>query len=89
LTVQLEKAIGFKSKVRVLGAISEHGRIPVTKLSRVTGLNHEIINKSLETLRELNLVKEYRIGHNRLIESNFDRLSVTFEKKKGMTMSLK
>jgi DNA-binding transcriptional ArsR family regulator len=89
MTDPLEKAIGFKSKVRVLGAVAENERISVTHLSRITGLNHEIVNKSLETLRELNLVKEYRGGHNRLIESNFDKLSVTFEKKKGLTLSLK
>jgi predicted transcriptional regulator len=88
LIVQLEKAIGFKSKVRVLGAVAENERINVTQISRKTGLNHEIINKCLETLRELNLVKEYRIGNHRIIESNFDRLSVTFEKKKGITMKV-
>jgi hypothetical protein len=35
--------------------------------------------KPRNTKRTINLVKEYRIGHHRIIESNFDRLSVTFE----------
>jgi predicted transcriptional regulator len=84
----LEEAIQFKSRVRILGAISKEGRLNITQLSRITGLNHYNVMKSIKVLKRIGLIKVYRKEHNHIVESNFQSLAICFEKGEDMTMEL-
>jgi predicted transcriptional regulator len=88
MTDSLEEAIQFKSRVRILGAISKEGRLNITQLSRITGLNHYNVMKSIKVLKRIGLIKVYRKDHNHIIESSFQSLAISFEKGEGMTMEL-
>ena len=84
----LEEAITQRAKVRILSVLSEKDRLSITQLSRLTGLNHNIVDKSVLDLKEMKLIKEYRVGYSRQIELNFRELNVNFTKKQGMTIDL-
>jgi predicted transcriptional regulator len=84
----LEEAIELRSRVRILGVITREKKLTITQLSRLTGLNHEVITKAIEVLHRMNLVKVYKQGHNQIIESCFRSLAVNFEKGSGMKIVL-
>lgn len=88
MTDPLEEAICYRARIRILGALSENDRLSVTQLSRLTGLNHNIVDKSVSVLKELNLLKEYRVGYSRQIELGFKEFTVKFKKKQGMSIDL-
>jgi DNA-binding transcriptional ArsR family regulator len=79
----LEEAIELRSRVRILGVISREKKLTVTQLSRITGLNHMVVTKSVDLLQRMGLVRKYRLGGNHMVESAFNSLEVSFMKGEG------
>jgi predicted transcriptional regulator len=84
----LEEAIEYRSRVRILGVVSRERKLTITQLSRITGLNHMIVAKSVDLLQRMGLVRVYRLGSNNMVESSFNSLEVSFMKGEGMTIEL-
>ncbi|MHA2239440.1 MAG: MarR family transcriptional regulator [Candidatus Hodarchaeales archaeon] len=72
----------------MLGIISRERKLTITQLSRITGLNHMVVSKSVEVLQRMGLVRKYRLGGNNMVESAFNSLEVSFMKGEGMTIEL-
>ncbi len=88
MSVPLEEAIEYRSRVRILEVISWKEKLTITKLSRITGLNHMVVAKSVDVLQRMGLVRVYRLGSNHMVESSFNSLAVSFMKGEGMTIEL-
>jgi hypothetical protein len=73
----LEEAIELRSRVRILGIVTKEEKLTITQLSRLTGLNHEVISKAIEVLQRM-----------RAHASCFKSLAVNFMKGSGMKIEL-
>jgi DNA-binding transcriptional ArsR family regulator len=87
-TIHIED-LGSIGILRTLTAITHHGPINISHLSRKTGLNHTSADRHVKTLTKKGLVTETRYGAIRMIRPTFETLTVTFKKGMNVKISLK
>ena len=84
----MEEILGSKGRIRVLKVLSESRELNISEIGRRTGLNYSSVDRHLEKLEELGLVREKRYGKIRIFEILFRNLDITFEKDKGIKLSI-
>ncbi len=84
-TIHIED-LGSIGILRTLTAITHHGPINISHISRKTGLNYTSVDNHVKTLTQKGLVTEQRYGTIRMIKPTFDTLTVTF--KRGMNVKI-
>lgn len=62
----LEKILGSRARIRILGYLLKVGESNITRISRHTGVHHRIARKYLEELSKLGMVEEVKIGRMRV-----------------------
>ncbi len=87
-TENVEEILGSKGRIRVLKVLSESKELNISEIGRRTGLNYSSVDKHLEKLEELGLVREKRYGKIRIFEILFRNLDITFERDKGIKLSI-
>jgi len=63
--------IGSRGRLKILRTLYEQGEINITRLVKLTSLNHKNVEKHLRYLVETGLVKEKRVGRIRLYSINY------------------
>ena len=81
--------LGSIGILRTLTAITHHGPINISHLSRKTGLNYTSVDRHVTTLTHKGLVTERRYGAIRMIRPTFETLTVTFKKGMNVKINLK
>jgi DNA-binding transcriptional ArsR family regulator len=84
-TIQIED-LGSIGILRTLTAITRHGPINISHLSRKIRLNYTSTDRHVKKLTQKGLVTEQRYGAIRMIKPSFDTFTVTF--KKGMNVKI-
>lgn len=84
----MEDILGSKGRIRVLKVLSERRELNISEIGRRTGLNYSSVDRHLEKLEELGLVREKRYGKIRIFEILFRNLDITFERDKGIKLSI-
>lgn len=51
----------------ILNVLNEYGEVNITKLAKLTGLTHRVLEKHIKELLEKGLIEERRYGKLRLI----------------------
>jgi DNA-binding transcriptional ArsR family regulator len=87
-TENVEEILGSKGRIRVLKVLSESRELNISEIGRRTGLNYSSVDRHLEKLEELGLVREKRYGKIRIFEILFRNLDITFERDKGIKLSI-
>ena len=75
-----EGLLGSKGRIRVLQVLAESGELNVTEVARRTGMNYTSVERHLERLKGMGLVREKRYGKIRILEVAFQSITVRFEK---------
>jgi DNA-binding transcriptional ArsR family regulator len=83
-----EEILGSKGRIRVLKVLSESGELNISEVSRRTGLNYTSVERHLMKLKKMELLKEKRYGKIRIFETNFRRLSITFEQGRPVSIEI-
>jgi DNA-binding transcriptional ArsR family regulator len=84
--LEAEELLGARGRVRILQVLAESGETYLTELARRTGLNHNSVQRHLEKLKEMGVVREKRFGRIRIFEAVFKTLTVRFESGRGVTV---
>ena len=84
----VEDILGSKGRIRVLKVLSESRELNISEIGRRTGLNYSSVDRHLEKLEELGLIREKRYGKIRIFEILFRNLDITFERDKGIRLSI-
>jgi DNA-binding transcriptional ArsR family regulator len=84
----VEDILGSKGRIRVLKVLSKSRELNISEIGRRTGLNYSSVDRHLEKLEELGLVREKRYGKIRIFEILFRNLDITFERDKGIKLSI-
>ncbi len=63
--------LGSRGRIKILKTLFNQGEINITRIVKMTGLNHKNVEKHLETLVSLGLVKEKKIGRIRLYSIDY------------------
>ena len=84
-TIRIED-LGSIGILRTLTAITHHGPINISHISRKTGLNYTSVDRHVKKLTHKGLVTEQRYGAIRMIKPAFDTFTVTF--KRGMNVKI-
>ena len=87
-TENVEDILGSKGRIRVLKVLSKSRELNISEIGRRTGLNYSSVDRHLEKLEELGLVREKRYGKIRIFEILFRNLDITFERDKGIKLSI-
>lgn len=82
-----ERLLGSRGRIRILGTLAERGELNISQLSREVGMNHGCVHGHIEKLKEFGLVKEKWYGKVRMLEADFDEVTIRF--KKGLGSNLK
>ncbi len=59
-----------KTRLRILRTLFEVKEINITRLTKLTELNHKVVRHHVDLLKELGIVEEKQIGRIRLVRLN-------------------
>jgi DNA-binding transcriptional ArsR family regulator len=82
--IDAEELLGSRGRVRVLRVLSESGELNISEVGRRTGMNYTSVERHLERLRDMGLLREKRYGKIRIFEALFRTISIRFEKGWGI-----
>lgn len=85
-SIDVEELLGSRGRIRVLRVLAESGELYLTEVGRRTGLNYTSVERHLEKLKEMGLIRERRYGKIRIFEIAFNRITVRFERSRGVTV---
>ena len=68
----------------MLKVLAESGELNISEVGRRTGMNYTSVERHLEALREMGLLREKRYGKIRIYEALFRTISVKFERNRGV-----
>ena len=86
--VNAEELLGSKGRIRVLRVLTESRELNISEIGRRAGMNYTSVERHLEALTKMGLLNEKRYGKIRIFEITFDRLSVSFERQKGIRVEM-
>ena len=76
--VNIEDIFSSRGRVKVLKTILQLGEVNVTQLIKLTRLNHKVVKKHIEYLKNLGLIEEIVIGRIKLYRPNWLNPRVKF-----------
>ncbi|HUS79121.1 MAG TPA: helix-turn-helix domain-containing protein [Patescibacteria group bacterium] len=82
--IDAEELLGSRGRIRVLRVLSESGELNISEVGRRTGMNYTSVERHLEALTGMGLLREKRYGKIRIFEAAFRSLTVRFERQKGV-----
>lgn len=82
--IDAEELMGSRGRIRVLKVLAESGELNISEVGRRTGMNYTSVERHLEALREMGLLREKRYGKIRIYEALFRTISVKFERNRGV-----
>ena len=82
--IDAEELMGSRGRIRVLKVLAESGELNISEVGRRTGMNYTSVERHLEALREMGLLREKRYGKIRIHEALFRTISVKFERNRGV-----
>jgi len=82
--IDAEELLGSRGRIRVLRVLAESGGLNITEVARKTGMNYTSVERHLEKLKGLGLLRERRYGKIRIFEAAFRTVVVRFERGKGV-----
>ncbi len=86
--MDVEKLMGSKGRIRVLKVLSESRELNISEVGRRTGMNYTSVERHLEALREMGLLREKRYGKIRIYEAIFRSINIRFERNKGVRIEI-
>ena len=84
----VEELLGSRGRVRVLRVLAESRELNISEVGRRTGMNYTSVERHLEALREMGLLREKRYGKIRIYEATFRALNIRFERDRGVKVEL-
>ena len=85
----VEGLLGSRGRIRVLQVLAESGELNVSEVARRAGMNYTSVERHLDKLKGMGLVREKRYGKIRIIEAAFDAISVRFERGQGVRVEVR
>ncbi len=82
--IDAEDLLGSKGRIRVLRVLAESGELNISEVGRRTGMNYTSVERHLDALRKMGLLREKRYGKIRIFESLFRTVTIRFEKNRGV-----
>ena len=79
-----EELLGSRGRIRVLKVLAESGELNISEVGRRTGMNYTSVERHLEALSGMGLLREKRYGKIRIFEALFRSLTVRFERSRGV-----
>jgi DNA-binding transcriptional ArsR family regulator len=79
-----EELLGSRGRIRVLQVLAESGELNISEVGRRTGMNYTSVERHLEALSGMGLLREKRYGKIRIFEALFRSLTVRFERSRGV-----
>ncbi|NPA24060.1 MAG: winged helix-turn-helix transcriptional regulator [Crenarchaeota archaeon] len=64
----LEDLLASKTRLRILRVLFEHCEINITKLTKMTELNHKVVQYHLDVLKEYGIIEEKHIGRIKIVK---------------------
>lgn len=86
--LDVEELMGSRGRIRVLRVLSESRELNISEVGRRTGMNYTSVERHLEALREMGLLREKRYGKIRIFEATFRSINVSFERNKGVRVEV-
>lgn len=83
-SIEVEELLGSRGRIRVLQVLAEDGELNISEVGRRTGMNYTSVERHLEALREMGILREKRYGKIRIYEALFREISVSFERGRGV-----
>jgi len=84
----VEELLGSRGRVRVLRVLAESRELNISEVGRRTGMNYTSVERHLEALRGMGLLREKRYGKIRIYEATFRALNIRFERDRGVKVDL-
>jgi len=66
----LDVLLTSKTRLRILKILFEVKEINITRLTKMTELNHKVVRHHIDILKELGIIEEKQIGRIRLVRLN-------------------
>lgn len=82
--IDAEELLGSRGRIRVLRVLAESGELNISEVGRRTGMNYTSVERHLNRLREMGLLREKRYGKIRIFEALFNNVTVRFERNRGV-----
>ena len=82
--IDAEDLLGSKGRIRVLQVLAESGELNISEVGRRTGMNYTSVERHLDALRRMGLLREKRYGKIRIFEALFRTITVRFERNRGV-----
>ena len=79
-----EELLGSRGRIRVLQVLAESGELNISEVGRRTGMNYTSVERHLEALSGMGLIREKRYGKIRIFEALFRSVTVRFERSRGV-----
>ena len=86
--IDVEELMGSRGRIRVLRVLSEAREMNISEVGRRTGMNYTSVERHLEALRGLGLLREKRYGKIRIYEALFNSITVRFERDRGVRIDV-
>lgn len=67
----IEQVFSSRGKTRLIQVLFKLGEANISKLSRLTGLHHKLVDKYLTQLKKLQIVEEHKYGRLRIFKVNY------------------
>ena len=86
--IDAEELLGSRGRIRVLQVLAESRELNISEIGRRTGMNYTTVERHLERLREMGLLREKRYGKIRIFEALFRTISIRFERGVGVRVEI-
>lgn len=67
----MEEILGSRGKIKIIKIIYENGEINITRITKISGLNHKLVTKHLQELKNRGIIVEKVIGRVKFYSINF------------------
>ena len=86
--VDAEELLGSRGRIRVLRVLTESGELNISEVVRRAGMNYTSVERHLEKLKGMGLLREKRYGKIRIFEAAFKSIAIRFEKDRGVRIEM-
>jgi DNA-binding transcriptional ArsR family regulator len=86
--LDVEKLLGSRGRIRVLRVLAESRELNISEIGRRTGMNYTSVERHLKILKDMGILKEKRYGKIRIFETSFNKITINFEKSRGVRMEV-
>jgi DNA-binding transcriptional ArsR family regulator len=86
--VDAEELLGSRGRIRVLRVLAESGELNISEVVRRAGMNYTSVERHLEKLKGMGLLREKRYGKIRIFEAAFKSIAIRFEKDRGVRIEM-